>query len=187
MRHPRLKPAGQDSFYHVYNRVAGNRHDLPFGDIEKEQFVRLMTRLNKLYTVDVLAFTVMGNHFHGILFAPADPPSDEETCARYAAYYEGKQSLTPGTGACREMAERLRDISWFMHDLEHEFSCWFNASRPIRRRGALWATRFQDTLLEEGLAVWDCWPRDAARHAANVASPVCARLRAHHGAANTSR
>ncbi len=45
MRHPRLKPQGRDMFYHVYNRVAGTKHDLPFGDVEKEHFIRLLARL----------------------------------------------------------------------------------------------------------------------------------------------
>jgi hypothetical protein len=33
----------------------------------------------------------------------------------------------------------------------------YNRTRPARRRGALWAGRFKHTLLEEGVAVWDCW------------------------------
>jgi REP element-mobilizing transposase RayT len=157
MRQPRLKPLGIDMFYHLYNRVAGEPHELPFGDVEKEQFLRLLHRLSQLYVVDILAFTVMSNHFHLVLFAPAEPPSEEETCRRYAAYYGGRRRLQPGTRACRRMAARLRDISWFMHDLEQPFSSWFNRTRPGRRRGALWAGRFKHTLLEEGVAVWDCW------------------------------
>jgi hypothetical protein len=144
-------------FYHVYNRIAGNKFDLPFGDVEKEHFLHLLNRLCRLYVVEPLAVAVMGNHFHAVVFAPAEAPSEAETCARYAAYYWGKRQLSPGTEACREMAQRLRDISWLLHDLEHEFSCWFNATRAPRRRGALWAGRFKHTLLEEGRAVWDCW------------------------------
>jgi putative transposase len=157
MRFPRLKPVGRDAFYHVYNRVTGYAEDRPFGEVEKEHFIRLMSRLSRLYVVEVLAFTVMGNHFHAILFAPAEAPSEALTSARYAAYYRGKRELYPGTAACRRMAGRLNDISWFLHDLEHQFSSWFNRTRPQRRRGALWAGRFKHTLLEEGVAVWDCW------------------------------
>ena len=157
MRYPRLKPAGRDVFYHVYNRVAGDPGARPFGDMEKEHFVGLMRRLASLYLVEVLGFTVMSNHFHIILFAPEQAPSEELACARYGAYYEGKRTLLPGTTACRRTAGQLRDISWFMHDLEHQFSSWFNRTRPVRRRGALWAGRFKHTLLEEGVAVWDCW------------------------------
>ena len=157
MRQPRLKPAGVDMFYHVYNRVVGDHADLPFGEVEKEQFIRLLQRLGRLYVVDVLAVTVMSNHFHAILFAPGDSPSEEDTCLRYAAYYDNKRHLTPGTPECRRMAEQLRDISWFMHDLEYQFSAWFNRTRSVRRRGHLWADRFKHTLLEEGVAVWDAW------------------------------
>ena len=157
MRHPRLKPSGRDVFYHTYNRVAGEPGDRPFAEVEKEHFVSLLHKLSQLYIVEVVGYTVMSNHFHLVLFAPAEPPSEEETCARYNAYYGKQPALQPGTESCRAAAEQLRDISWFMHDLQHQFSCWFNRTRPIRRRGALWAGRFKHTLLEEGVAVWDCW------------------------------
>jgi putative transposase len=157
VRHPRLKPAGREVLYHVYNRIAGTRLDLPFGDVEKAHFLSLLHRLRELYTVEVLGFAVMGNHYHVIVFAPAALPSDAETCARYAAYYAGRRTLSPGSPACRRVAARLRDISWFFHDLQHQFSAWFNHTRNVPRRGALWAGRFKHTLLEEGLAVWNCW------------------------------
>src|SRR5262245_43015344 len=117
MRHPRLKPADREVFYHVYNRIAGTRLELPFGEVEKDRFLKLLEKLLRLYTVEALGFTVMGNHYHLVLYAPAVAPTDEETCARYAAYYENRRSLTPGTPACRRVAARLRDISWLTHDL----------------------------------------------------------------------
>ncbi len=157
MRPLRLKPAGQEMFYHVYNRVAGSPTHLPFGDVEKEQFIALLTRLCQLYTVEVLAFVVMSNHFHILLYAPAERPSDEEVCKRYAAYHHFRRKLAPGSAACRELAAQMRDISCFMHDLQGQFSRWFNQSLEGPRRGSLWASRFKHTLLESGMAVWDCW------------------------------
>jgi putative transposase len=157
MRQPRLKPEGRDVFYHVYNRIAGTRLDLPFGPVEKDHFLSLLRRLLEFYTIEALGFVVMGNHYHLLLFAPADPPSDDQTCARYAAFYPGKQPLRPGSRKCQCIARRLRDVSWLLHDLQHQFTAWFNRTRPIRRRGSLWAGRFKHTLLEEGLAVWHCW------------------------------
>jgi len=157
MRHPRIKPA-INTFYHAYNRTAGTKYDRPFGDAEKEQFLRIMRRLDSLYVVDVLAFTCMSNHFHLLLHAPQEAPSHKETCKRYKAYYAAENlELRPDTLRCEEISQRLRDVSWFMHDLQRQFSTWFNGTRPIRRRGALWAGRFKSTVLEAGVAVWDCW------------------------------
>ena len=157
MRHPRLKPTGRDIFHHCYNRVCGDRYARPFGEREKAHFVRLMKKLNAYYTVEVVAFQVMSNHFHIILRSPADAPSTEETCRRYAAYYSNRRTLDPASPFCSEISARLRDISCFMHDLQHQFSSWYNRTRPVRRRGTLWAGRFKNTVLEVGLAVWDCW------------------------------
>ncbi len=144
-------------FYHIYNRVAGSPSYLPFGDMEKEHFIALLTRLCQLYTVEVLAFVVLSNHFHILLYAPATLLPDEEVCKRYAAYHHFHRELAPGSAACREMAAQMRDISCFMHDLQGQFSRWFNLSFDDPRRGSLWASRFKHTLLESGMAVWDCW------------------------------
>lgn len=157
MRRARLKPNGRDVYYHVYNRVAGTSADRPFAEVEKMRFLNLLHRLQALYTVEVLGYTIMDNHFHLMLFAPATAPDDHETCARVTAYYQGRVRIHPQTPRCREIAERLRDISCFMHDIEHQFTGWFNRTRPICRRGALWAGRFKHTLLDPGVAVWDCW------------------------------
>jgi len=50
----------------------------------------------------------------------------------------------------------MRDISWYMHALEHRFTTWFNATRPTRRRGTLWAGRFTNVVLGNAEAVWRC-------------------------------
>ena len=157
MRQPRLKPDYQDTWHHAYNRIAGCPGDFPFGPAEKERFVRILHKMSRLYTVQVLAYQVMSNHFHLLVYAPAEPPSPEETCRRYAEFHERKRSLDPDSKLCALWSRRLRDVSWFMGHLERLFTVWYNRTRPIRRRGALWAGRFKNTVLENGLAVWDCW------------------------------
>ena len=157
MRQPRLKPDYQDTWHHAYNRIAGCPGDFPFGPIEKERFVRILHKLSRLYAVRVLAYQVMSNHFHLLLYAPADIPSPEETCRRYAEFHDGKRSLDPESKLCILWSRRIRDVSWFMGHLERLFTVWFNRTRSVRRRGALWAGRFKNTILENGLAVWDCW------------------------------
>ncbi|MCE9616374.1 MAG: hypothetical protein K8T26_19045 [Lentisphaerae bacterium] len=157
MRHARLKPVEQSSFMHIYNRVAGTRLDLPFQAVEKAEFVRRLVRLSQLYVVEIVAYQVMGNHFHLLVYIPALPPSLSETCARFNRFFPNKPPLTPESAACVRLAPQLRDISLFMKDLQQPFTRWFNRTRPVRRRGHLWADRFKNTVLECGLAVWDCW------------------------------
>ena len=157
MRQPRLKPDYQDTWHHAYNRIAGCPGDFPFGPLEKEMFIRILHKLSRLYTVRILAYQVMSNHFHLLLHAPANSPSPEETCRRYAEFHDHKRFLDPESPRCALWSRRLRDVSWFMGHLEWLFTVWFNRTRPVRRRGALWAGRFKNTILENGLAVWDCW------------------------------
>ena len=155
MRQPRLKFEHFEAFHHAYNRVAGEPGYLPLDDAAKEKFLRILRRLGGYYTVEILAFQVMSNHFHLLLYAPAEPPSPEETARRYCEYYGGRRKLKPADPRCAELAERLRDISWFLRDLEQQFSVWWNRTRPRGRRGPLWAGRFKNTVLEGGQAVWN--------------------------------
>ena len=155
MRKARFKPLGVEAWYHLYNQACGYAGDRLFGPAEKAHFLGLIRKLSTFYTVEIAGYQIMSNHFHLIAYAPAEPPAPEEAAARYEAYYEGCRKLHPGTRYCRQIAERMRDISWFMHDLQQQFSSWYNRTRPERRRGSLWADRFKHTLLESGQALWD--------------------------------
>ena len=156
MRRARLKLSDTPMFYHLYNRVAGAPSYYPFGPEEKEQFVRLLHKLGKYFTVKVVAYQVLSNHFHVIAYAPDRPPEPEEVCRRYEDYHGGRHKLKPSDPRCEVFGRRMRDISWFMHALESQFSRWFNDSRSEKRRGGLWADRFKNTLLGDAQAVWEC-------------------------------
>ena len=122
MRHARLKPSARDTWHHCYNRAVGNRNDRPFDEADKEQFIRILHRVAALYTVRVVAYQVMSNHFHLLLQAPAEPPSEVETIRRYEAFHRGKRTLRAGSRSCREWQARLRDVSWCMRHLQHLYS-----------------------------------------------------------------
>src|SRR5687767_6530772 len=128
MRLPRLKPEDVDTFHHCYNRVAGIPGYFPFGDVEKEQFTRILRKMSELYVVRVFAYQIMSNHVHLIVWTPSELPTTEETCQRYADYYKGKRHLTPGTANCERWRRKLRDVSAIMGDVEQRFTVWFNGS-----------------------------------------------------------
>jgi REP element-mobilizing transposase RayT len=157
MRHARIKPDHCSTWHHCYNRIAGTPQDLPFGEVEKEQFVRILNRVCRLFTVKVVAYEVMSNHFHLLINTPAELPSEEEICERYAQFHNGKRNIKPGTKKCTKWQARSRDVSWFMRYVQQLFTCWYNRSRPVERHGTLWAGRFKNTVLESGEAVWCCW------------------------------
>jgi REP element-mobilizing transposase RayT len=157
MRHARLKPEYRDTWHHCYNRTVGTSDDRPFGEAEKEQFVRILRRVARFYTVRVVAYQFMSNHFHILLQSPEERPTEEETILRFEAFHRGKRRLLPGSKLCGEWRARLRDVSWFMRHLQHLFTAWFNRSRAVRRRGPLWAGRFKNTVLDSGQALWACW------------------------------
>jgi hypothetical protein len=71
--------------------------------------------------------------------------------------HAGKRIIYSNTDQCRIWQERCRDVSWFMRHVQQLFTMWYNRTRPIRRRGSLWADRFKHTILEDGVAVWSCW------------------------------
>jgi len=156
MRHPRIKPR-EDTFVHVYNRCVGTAGEFPFGPAEKEEFISRLKRLCGLYVIEPIAFQVMGNHYHAVLFVPGERPSNKEAAERHRRYYGLKRAIPVNSARCTALAKKLRDMSEFMRELQQPYTRWFNRTRPRRRRGHLWANRFKNTVLENGLAVWDCW------------------------------
>jgi REP element-mobilizing transposase RayT len=126
-------------------------------ETDREAFVRILHRVCRLYTVEVVAYQVLSNHFHLLVHAPEALPSEEEACQRFARFHKGKRRLLPGSPAVERWRHRMRDVSWFMRHLQHLYTCWYNRTRPIRRRGSLWAGRFKNTVLEDGEALQACW------------------------------
>ncbi len=157
MRLNRIKPDDQNTWHHCHNRVSGTSLDRPFGPAEKEQFIRILTRVSRLCCIEVVAFQVMSTHYHVLLRTPVRLPSEAETCERYAAYYNGRRRLEPGTEAYRRWQRRMRDVSWFLRLIQQIFAVWYNRTRPVPRHGSLWADRFKNTVLESGEALWRCW------------------------------
>jgi hypothetical protein len=155
-RQARIKPPDVDTVYHIYNRIAGDPGDLPFGNEEKNKFVEMLNRLSRYYCVEILSYSCLSNHWHILVAAPAKVPSNEETACRYAEFYNDKRWLKTDDERCTEIARRLRDVSWFARDLQQRFTTWYNHSCGRKRRGGLWAGRFKSCILEKGLPLWEC-------------------------------
>ena len=158
-RGTRIKPADTGTYYHLTNRVAGMPGDYPFGDVEKAEMVELIKKLSGFFTVEILAYQIMSDHFHIVCYAPAERLSATEAAARYNRFYAGaKPALKPDDPYCETVADQMRDIGRFMSKLQQQFTAYFNRTRPgkERRLGTLWAQRFRSVILERGAALWNC-------------------------------
>ena len=171
MRRPRLKAPEhfESAIYHCVSRVVNREHVL--GEMEKEQFVRLMRLYERLYGLQVITFCIMANHFHILVAVPSRPAIMPEDAALVALIRE-TQGNAPADNVAnwlarwREMGnheaaeqERERwfrqmwDVSQFMKVLKQRFSQWFNGRGPLRRKGTLWEERFRSVLVEDGDAL----------------------------------
>ncbi len=157
MRRAREKVTDSGCYYHLMNRVAGDKSYMPFDDVDREFGMRLVQRLSRYYLLEFVSMCWMGNHFHIVLYAPSanELPSSAEIAARHNAYYERDpaKSIDPGDEeSCRKAGCRMIDISRFMKDFQQRFVCRFNRLRG--RRGHLWGDRFKSTILEGAEALW---------------------------------
>ncbi|MFW6217938.1 MAG: transposase [Verrucomicrobiota bacterium] len=154
---------GQAAVYHVVSRTAFGRYS--FEDEEKRMFLRMLGKQAGFCGVEVLAYCVMGNHFHLLVKLPeACAISDEELLRRYRLLYD-EENCPPSSpspkvleGLLREDGEegrelrerivaRMHDLACFMRELKQRFGIWYNHRHG--NRGTLWAERFRSTIVEE--------------------------------------
>lgn len=162
--------------YHTISRVVDRR--LAFEREEKEHFRKLMRMQEQFTGCRVLAYCIMGNHFHLLLEVPPRPETGLSAesldlalfAERLAGIYppgvvgEILQQLdaawksTDGSDASRlrvtrEIAGpyllRMHDLSEFMKGLLQRFTRWFN--RQHERTGTLWEDRFKSVIVESGI------------------------------------
>ena len=162
--------------YHAISRVV-NR-GLVFGRDEKEHFRKLMRKMEAFSGCRVLAYCVMGNHFHLLLEVPPRPETGLDAATldlalfteRLAGIYKPGEvaeimmllkkaiEATDGSEASRlrvteEIAGpylvRMHDLSEFMNGLLKRFTRWFN--RHHQRTGTLWEDRFKSVIVESGI------------------------------------
>ena len=150
-RIPRLLGTGEATVYHVMSRTALD--GFPLGAVEKDQFVKLLQQLSRLYFVEVLGFAIMGNHFHLLVrVLPESQFSPEELKARLTEYYGPKRLFTEGQLAT--MREKLGNLSEFVKDLKQQFTRFYNKTH--QRYGFFWGQRFKSVIVEDGETLVNC-------------------------------
>ena len=155
----------EDGIYHLMSRCCLGSHLLE--DEEKEMLIRMMHRQAAFCGVDLLAYSIMSNHFHILAQVRHDKPkTDEELLRRFRLLHEGHRispySMTPDAlekaleqndGVAQRLREallaRMGDVSVFMRELKQRFSIWYNHQNG--NRGTLWMDRFKSLVVEPSL------------------------------------
>ena len=153
---------GQEAVYHVTSRTACGQ--FLFDDEAKERFLKLLRKQAGFCGVDVLAYCVMGNHFHLLVAVPeACDISDAELMRRYRLLYDAKhcppsaplpdilaslleQNGEEGKQLRSRLLARMHDLSVFVRELKQRFGIWYNHRH--KNKGTIWADRFNSVIVE---------------------------------------
>ena len=154
-RLPRHK-SEQEAFYHLFNRTAGDPRYYPFDERENaRRFLFLFEFYVRLYFCRMASFTLMGNHYHSVLyFERYRRLTREELEGRARRRFGRLWRLKVGhwkDSDWERFNRELFDVSCFMHHVNGEFAKWFN--RRHGRRGPFWADRFKNPELLDLAAV----------------------------------
>lgn len=153
---------GQEGVYHVTSRTACGQ--FLFDDEAKERFLKLLHKQAGFCGVDVLAYCMMGNHFHLLVAVPEKCDiADSELLRRYRLLYDEKQcppsaplpkilaSLLDENGEEGQqlrtrLLARMHDLSAFVRELKQRFGIWYNHRHG--NKGTIWADRFNSVIVE---------------------------------------
>lgn len=111
----------EKAVYHVMSRTALDRY--PFGDVEEEQFVKIMKRFSLIYFAEVLGYCILGNHFHLLVrMHPGEKYSDEEIRMRFIDFHGDDQNFPAGRiDSLRQKWESLPEYIKDIRSLKKNF------------------------------------------------------------------
>ena len=148
--------------YHLISRVAHRAFFLDEG--ERTWLVGLIRRVARFSGVDVLAYSVMSNHFHLFVYIGyPEPLGDAEIVRRIAALYSdvrfelvmkkwNELAGEPGSSAFRRYREsflrRMWSASEFMKTLKQHYTMSFNGRRG--HHGTMWESRYRVRVKDPG-------------------------------------
>jgi REP element-mobilizing transposase RayT len=145
----------------VLSRVVDRR--LVFGEAEKAHFRRLLVAYAEFSGIEVVAWCLMGNHFHLLLRVPPKADSNREEVpdrevVRRVGLINGRAArirlenllaLCAAESSRRELLapyrRRMGDLGLMMKSLKQRFTQWFN--RHNERKGTLWEERYRSFIV----------------------------------------
>jgi len=125
----------------------------PLRDVEKDFMLDLIRRYAALYLVEILGFSIMGNHFHLLLrVIPEYKFTDDEILKRFVDFYGDDRIFAEGL--VPSLREKLSSLSEFMREIKVNFARFYN--RRHNRRGYFWGDRFKSVIVENGETLINC-------------------------------
>lgn len=173
-----LVAVAETPFYHCISRCVRRAflcgHDAVTGrDLSHRRawVVRRMRVLSRVFTIDVCAFAIMGNHYHLVLRIDdmqAQRLSAREVARRWRRLFKGdtavqrfleggeldeaeQQRVRATVGAWRS---RLASLSWYMRALNEHIARRANAEDACK--GRFWEGRFKSQALLDDQALLSC-------------------------------
>ena len=136
----------------------------------REWIESLALDLTQVFTVHVIAYAVMSNHYHiTVNYRPQErlALTNEEVARRWQLLYPSVQSGDGTTGSADSLREpgrievlrdRLGDLSWYMRHLNETIARRANLEDDCS--GRFWQGRFKAKGLNSSRAVWACMAYD---------------------------
>ena len=156
--------------YHLMSRT--NNKVFLFGDAHlRDLLVEALRRAAEFSGVELLAYTIMFNHFHAVtrVDRTGGAVPEEELIRRYGVL-KGKDAAQDlaehwanlrkvGDSDCLEaemanLRRRMNDISEFMKTFKEMANILFK--KHVKYCGSIWSGRFKSTLIEDGEYLRTC-------------------------------
>lgn len=150
-RTKRLVNEDEKTAYHIMSRTALD--GFPFGDVEKDELVKIIKKFSKLFFAEVFGFCIMGNHFHLLIqMFPEHYFKDEDIRKRCKAHYGEDFEISDEQIAYYR--GKLSSLANYMKEIKQAFSWYYNQRH--HRRGTLWGERFKSLMVENGETLINC-------------------------------
>jgi len=152
-RTSRMVIPDEKAAYHVISRTALD--GLPFDDVDKDKFVKILKRFSLVYFADILGFCMMSNHFHLLVrMYPGEGFSDDDIKLRYKAFHGDDTGFPMTEEGVQYFREKWSSLSKLMQEIKQTFSRHYNKRHS--RRGTLWGERFKSVIVQDGESLINC-------------------------------
>ena len=145
---------------HITIKATGKGHRSDrwiFNDHDKTDLMEKLRRFLRLFTpCKLLGITIMSNHAHFILKIPKEYTTTRKRVASDYFHCYGTE-LHPNCHKVRKLMKELNNISCLMQRFLWHFSTTFNHSKPFKRTGHLWDSKFHNTNIGDAKSLLKCW------------------------------
>jgi len=139
-------------------------------DHRKQWLVSRFAELADIFAIEICAYAVMSNHYHLVLRVNAEHAADwsvQELASRWSRLYNNAFSKKVANGGLLDSEEktilktaipiwreRLKDISWFMRNINEPLAR--TANEEDECKGRFWEGRFKSQVLIDDAALLTC-------------------------------